>query len=648
MRTNKLAAILIASSALFFSCSEKMQNNQDNMPENPQGSEGISVEFGYNLSDVLVKSTITTADDVTFTAAWTEGDAVTMYYNVSGQAGVSEGTYSNEKLTITNIPNTLGDWSYRCVYPKETEGKIAFGNRTQAGNAFNGAYDLMAANVSEIAGVYPGKTAEDGIVSFEMQRKTAVVYFHLTGGPANDKVTKAVYTVEGDDIAAEYVTIGEDLALSAENGTKTIETTFSSDAPSMNDCVLWFSVLPGTITKQTLTVTTESGKEYEIVAAGEVTRQAGYLYKAVKNMEYKLTTLTAGSANYQQGPVAAKDAVFVYPMGLAFDEDNNVYIAEQLTHTIKIMSPGANSSVSVFAGQYTDSKGWDQSENYADGALTEAKFSHPMDVAYTGNGTLFVADRYNNAVRKIKDGQVTTFGNRRFNDDYWGNDTEGPVVHAKPTDAPFYGTYSLDKWVFTRPLALYYDNTRDYLYVASEMHYIVKVNLKTNIVDLVAGSWGSGSQIGNCRDAQLACLNFPAAMTMDAEGNLYVANQYGHFISKVDQDCNITIFAGTPGIAGNANGAKESATFNEPDGLEFDDEGNLLVADFKNHCIRKIDMATGEVSNWCGAQDKATSTDGTLSQATMSFPTCVRRSPSNGKLYMTQAEGYAAVRIFGF
>ena len=647
MRTNKLAAILIASSALFFSCSEKMQNNQDNMPETPQGSENISVEFGYSLSDVLVKSTITTADDVTFTAAWTEGDAVTMYYNVSGQAGVSEGTYSNKKLTITNIPNTLGNWSYRCVYPKETEGKIAFGNRTQAGNAFNGAYDLMAANVSEIAGVYPGKTAEDGIVSFEMQRKTAVVYFHLTGGPANDKVKKAVYTVEGDDIAAEYVTIGEDLALSAENGTKTIETTFSSDAPSMNDCVLWFSVLPGTITKQTLTVTTESGKEYEIVAAGEVTRQAGYLYKAVKNMEYKLTTLTAGRADYQQGPVAAKDAAFVYPVGLAFDEDNNVYIAEQLTCTIKKLTPGTGSTVSIYAGQYIV-KGWDSSENYADGALTEAKFSYPMDVAYTGNGTLFVADKNNNAVRKIKDGLVTTFGQRRHPNDYDGDDTNGPVVCPHPTWGPFFGTYELSKFMFTLPISLYYDSVRNFLYVGSEKHYIVKVNLETEVVDLVAGCWEAGSQTGNCRDAQLACLNFPAAMTMDAEGNLYVANQYGHFISKVDQNCNITIFAGTPGTAGNANGAKESATFNEPMGLEFDDEGNLLVADFRNHCIRKIDMTTGEVSNWCGAQDKATSTDGTLSQATMFFPTCVRRSQTNGKLYMTQAEGYAAVRIFGF
>lgn len=647
MRTNKLAAILIASSALFFSCSEKMQNNQDNMPETPQGSENISVEFGYSLSDVLVKSTITTADDVTFTAAWTEGDAVTMYYNASGQTGVSEGTYSNEKLTITNIPNTLGDWSYRCVYPKETEGKIAFGNRTQAGNAFNGAYDLMAANVSEIAGVYPGKTAEDGIVSFEMQRKTAVVYFHLTGGPANDKVTKAVYTVEGDNIAAEYVTIGEDLALSAENGTKTIETTFSSDAPSMNDCVLWFSVLPGTITKQTLTVTTESGKEYEIVAAGEVTRQAGYLYKAVKNMEYKLTTLTAGRGDYQQGPVAAKDAVFAYPMGLAFDEDNNVYIAEQLTCTIKKLTPGTGSTVSIFAGQYIV-KGWDFSENYADGALTEAKFSHPMDVAYTGNGTLFVADRYNNAVRKIKDDQVTTFGQRRYPFDTWGDDANGPVVCPHPTWGPFFGTYELSKFMFTEPISLYYDSVRNFLYVGTAQHYVVKVNLETEVVDLVAGCWESGSQTGNSRTDQLACLNFPAAMTMDAEGNLYVANQYGHFISKVDQNCNITIFAGIPGEAGDANGAKESATFNEPDGLEFDDEGNLLVADFKNHCIRKIDMATGEVSNWCGASNKTTSNDGTISQATMFNPSCIRRSQTNGKLYMTQVEGYASVRIFGY
>ena len=488
----------------------------------------------------------------------------------------------------------------------------------------------MAANVSEIAGVYPGKTAEDGIVSFEMQRKTAVVYFHLTGGPANDKVTKAVYTVEGDDIAAEHVTIGEDLALSAENGTKTIETTFSSDAPPMNDCVLWFSVLPG-----------------EIVAAGEVTRQAGYLYKAVKNMEYKLTTLTAGRGDYQQGPVAAKDAVFAYPMGLAFDEDNNVYIAEQLTCTIKKLTPGTGSTVSIFAGQYIV-KGWDFSENYADGALTEAKFSHPMDVAYTGNGTLFVADRYNNAVRKIKDGQVTTFGQRRYPFDTWGDDANGPVVCPHPTWGPFFGTYELSKFMFTEPISLYYDSVRNFLYVGTALHYVVKVNLETEVVDLVAGCWESGSQTGNCRDAQLACLNFPAAMTMDAEGNLYVANQYGHFISKVDQNCNITIFAGTPGTAGNANGAKESATFNEPDGLEFDDEGNLLVADFKNHCIRKIDMATGEVSNWCGASNKTTSNDGTISQATMFNPSCIRRSQTNGKLYMTQVEGYASVRIFGF
>ena len=363
--------------------------------------------------------------------------------------------------------------------------------------------------------------------------------------------------------------------------------------------------------------------------------------------EITLRTLTKGASGYQSGTVAAAYATFGYPMGLAFDSDNSIYIAEELTCTIKKLTQGDNPQVSVFAGEYIE-KGWDIGENFADGALVEARFSHPMDIEYIGDGTFFVADRYNNAVRKIKDGQVTTFGNRRDPvNDPWG-ETAGVTVTPHPIWGPDYGTYALDKWAFTEPLALYHDSVRGYLYVSSAQNYVVKVNLATNVVDLVAGFWYSGSETGNCRSAELNCLYHPAAMTMDSEGNLYIANQYGHFISKVDQDCNITVFAGVPGTAGNTDGAKESATFNEPCGIEIDSDGNLLVADFRNHCIRKIDVVTGVVSTWCGSADRAASADGNLSEAAMFYPTSLSFSPVDGNLYMTQAETYAAVRMFVF
>ncbi len=481
--------------------------------------------------------------------------------------------------------------------------------------------------------------------------KNAVTYLKFTAG--SDGITNVKLTAAGGSNA-----LAGEAVLNVSGDVPTVKS-FNSPGASVTlsgtlekGSSYCFVIWPGTYASGfSLEVTNADGLSlsYTNAASLEALRNEcidlGTLICEKK--EIKLQTLTKGASGYQSGTVNAKDATFGYPVGLAFDADNNVYIAEELTCTIKKLTRGEDPQVSIFAGAYIE-KGWDTAENFADGALTEAKFSHPMDIEYVGEGTFFVADRYNNAVRKIKDGEVSTFGNRRDPiNDPWGN-TAGVEVCPHPTWGPNFGTYAFDKWAFTEPIALYYDSERNYLYVASSQNYIVKVNLSTNVVDLVAGCWDAGSATGNCRKEQLACLYFPAAMTMDSEGNLYVANQYGHFISKIDQECNITVFAGVPGTKGNTDGAKETATFNEPNGIEIDSDGNLLVSDFRNHCIRKIDVTSGTVSTWCGNSSAATCIDGTLDQATMCYPTSLSYSPVDGYLYMTQAETYAAVRMFGF
>lgn len=90
----------------------------------------------------------------------------------------------------------------------------------------------------------------------------------------------------------------------------------------------------------------------------------------------------------------------------------------------------------------------------------------------------------------------------------------------------------------------------------------------------------------------------PYGMAFAANGDLYVAA--GHKILRVAPDGTQTTFAGT-GTVGTDNGARLSATFNNPVGLVFDAGGNLYVTDYDNNLIRKID-AGGTVSTLATVQ----------------------------------------------
>lgn len=85
----------------------------------------------------------------------------------------------------------------------------------------------------------------------------------------------------------------------------------------------------------------------------------------------------------------------------------------------------------------------------------------------------------------------------------------------------------------------------------------------------------------------------------DSAGNTYVADATNHVITRTPSGGVASIFAGTSGIAGYADGVGQAARFNSPRGLDVDNAGNVYVADTGNTAIRKI-SPNGVVSTVAG------------------------------------------------
>lgn len=121
------------------------------------------------------------------------------------------------------------------------------------------------------------------------------------------------------------------------------------------------------------------------------------------------------------------------------------------------------------------------------------------------------------------------------------------------------------------------------------------------IITTVAGT-GERGFAGDGGPAAQARLNGPFDVGFDAAGNLYFSDTFNHRIRRVDgRTADITTVAGN-GMAGYAGdgGPAVAASFNEPYGIAVDRAGNIYVADRHNHCVRRIDGASGIVTTFAG------------------------------------------------
>jgi len=137
----------------------------------------------------------------------------------------------------------------------------------------------------------------------------------------------------------------------------------------------------------------------------------------------------------------------------------------------------------------------------------------------------------------------------------------------------------------------------------------------TGMVSAVAGNDASGFIDGT---GSVARFKLPWRSTVDAQGNIYVADRDNHRIRKITPAGMVSTIAGT-GTAGFADGPGSVAKFNQPIDVAADHAGNIYVADNLNHRIRKI-AADGTVSTVAG--------DGTAGFADGNGTTAKFKNPS--------------------
>ncbi len=272
-----------------------------------------------------------------------------------------------------------------------------------------------------------------------------------------------------------------------------------------------------------------------------------------------VTTLAGLAGNPGSADGTGGAARFSPAYGIALDSAANVYVADTGNHTIRKITPdGVVTTLAGLAGTYGTN----------DGTGSAARFFYPEGVSVDSAGNVYVADKYNNTIRKITPmGVVTTLA--------------GLAGSSGTNDA----TSSAAR--FASPMGVAVD-TAGNLYVADTFNYTIRKITPSGEVTTLAGLAGTSDLVdGTGSDARFFS---PSALAMDSTGSLFVTD--GLAIRQVSPDGVVTTLAGPPQLVtdpyGSADGTGSDARFFNPKGVAVDKSGNIFVADTGNGTLRQV------------------------------------------------------------
>ena len=324
-----------------------------------------------------------------------------------------------------------------------------------------------------------------------------------------------------------------------------------------------------------------------------------------------------GTKGYSGDGGAATSAQLNFPFAVTIDNNGNLYIADHRNHRIRKMTK--DGVISTVAGTGTAGYSGD------DVMAIDTQLYHPVRVAVDNSGNLYIAEYYNHRIRKVsKNGMISTVA---------GNGTQG---------------YSGDgglaaKAQLNYPAGITTDSSGN-LYIADAMNYRIRKVTTDGMINTVVGT-GTAGYSGDGDAATSAQLNYPYGITIEPNnGNLYIADAMNFRIRKVTTDGVISTVANTGTQAYSNNGMPTVTQFNYPTDVAVDNSGNLYIAYYANHYIRKM-TPDGVISTIAGTGTAGYSGDGEdATSAKLNEPISVAID-SSGNLYIADTINHRVRQI---
>ncbi len=319
----------------------------------------------------------------------------------------------------------------------------------------------------------------------------------------------------------------------------------------------------------------------------------------------KIQTMAGtGSYGYSGDTGPATAAVIDAVYAIAADSQGNLYLADSWNNRIRKIA--ANGIIATIAG--TGEPGF-----YGDGgAATSAKLNCPRGITVDGQGNVYISDSGNSRIRKISStGTITTVagtGTAGFSGD------GGPATAAKIS--------------YPRGLAVKSDGT---LYFADGLNFRIRMISPNGTVSTLAGMGAHGAS-GDGGPAKDAMVGLVQSLTLDSSGNLYFTDAYLNCVRKVTPAGTISTVASNSGTGG-------SPQFGFPRGLAVDGQGQIYVADSMNHRVNLVTPG-GNVSTIAGTGTAGFSGDGVAAaSAQLNYPYALALN-SSGHLVIGDLRNY--------
>ena len=223
--------------------------------------------------------------------------------------------------------------------------------------------------------------------------------------------------------------------------------------------------------------------------------------------EGKVETIAGSSEGFADGN--ALQAQFNTPSGIAIDRAGNIFIADTSNNRIRKLSTDGT-RVSTIAGTGV--------AGFTDGRAGEAQFDGPIGIAVDPSGNLFIADTYNDSIRKIT--------------------TEGIVTTIAGTGSPGYSDGHGNGAMFDTPCGVAIDKDGNVFVADTGNHAIRKINANGEVTT-IAGRSDTGSQGGEVR------LNHPVGISITHDGFLFISDEESGRIIRIAPDGESRTYAGS-------------------------------------------------------------------------------------------------------